>query len=146
LDPGKSGGIASIWDQDGERRIDLFKLDSTEHDTVEFLRDCVVDGVQTHAYLEKVHSWPGRGQGAPAIFTFGKNYGLLIGVLFALRIPYDYVQPEKWQRALQCLTGGDKNVSKSAAQRLFPDEHITHWSADALLIAEYGRRVRCGEL
>ena len=40
------------------------------------------------------------------------------------------------------LSKGDKNVTKSRAQELFPELKITHAIADALLIAEYGRRVR----
>jgi hypothetical protein len=43
-----------------------------------------------------------------------------------------------WQKSLGCLTHGDKNVSKAAAQRLFPGMKITHATADALLIAYYG--------
>jgi hypothetical protein len=45
-----------------------------------------------------------------------------------------------WQGALECLSGGSKNVTKLRAQQLFPGEKVTHGSADALLIAEYGRR------
>jgi hypothetical protein len=37
-------------------------------------------------------------------------------------------------------TKGDKNVSKRRAQELFPQLKVTHATADALLIAEYGRR------
>jgi hypothetical protein len=39
-----------------------------------------------------------------------------------------------------CLTKGDKNVSKSRAQELFPSIKVTHAIADALLIAEHNRR------
>jgi hypothetical protein len=46
---------------------------------------------------------------------------------------------------MQCLTGGDKNISKRRAQELFPSLKITHAVADALLIAEYGRRLERGE-
>ena len=38
---------------------------------------------------------------------------------------------------MKCLTKGDKNVTKSAAQRLYPDRKITHADADAILIARY---------
>jgi hypothetical protein len=43
---------------------------------------------------------------------------------------------------MSCLTKGDKNVTKSRAQELFPEVKVTHAIADALLIAEYGRRIR----
>jgi hypothetical protein len=45
---------------------------------------------------------------------------------------------------MRCLTKGDKNVSKARAQELFPALKITHATADALLIAEYGRRLNLG--
>jgi hypothetical protein len=39
------------------------------------------------------------------------------------------------------MSKGDKNVTKRRAQQLFPQLKVTHAIADALLIAEYGRRV-----
>jgi hypothetical protein len=60
----------------------------------------------------------------------------------AAGIPYDLVLPVKWQTAMSCRTKGDKNVSKARAQQLFPDVKVTHAIADALLIAEFCRRVR----
>jgi hypothetical protein len=59
-----------------------------------------------------------------------------------LKIPFEEVSPVKWQKVMGCLSKGDKNVTKAAAQRLFPDIKITHAIADALLIAEYGRRIK----
>ena len=49
------------------------------------------------------------------------------------------VSPVKWQTAMGCRTGGDKNVSKAEAQRLWPSLKITHRNADSLLLAEYAR-------
>jgi hypothetical protein len=40
------------------------------------------------------------------------------------------------------MTKGDKNVSKRKAQELFPQLKITHATADALLLAEFGRRAQ----
>lgn len=73
-------------------------------------------------------------------FRFGQSYGFLRGVLVACRVPFDQVTPAKWQRNLGCLSKGDKNVTKAKAQELWPELRITHAIADALLIAEYGRR------
>jgi len=88
--------------------------------------------------VERVHAFPGAG--VTGMFTFGNFYGFLRGILTASGIPHEFVQPEKWQKAMGCLTRGDKNVSKAAAQRLFPKIKITHAMADSLLIAEYCRR------
>ncbi len=79
-------------------------------------------------------------QGVTSSFTFGKNYGFLIGLLTAIQIPFKFVTPQQWQKGMQCLTKGDKNVSKSAAQRLWPKVKVTHAIADSMLIAEYGRK------
>jgi len=73
-------------------------------------------------------------------FKFGQGFGHLEMALTAAKIPFTYVTPQKWQKELGCLTGGDKNVSKSRAQQLFPHIKCTHAISDALLIAEYCRR------
>lgn len=90
------------------------------------------------AYLEQVHSMP--GQGVASSFKFGQGYGSLEMALTAAGIPFERVTPQKWQKALGCLTKGQKNVSKRKAQELFPTMKVTHATADALLIAEWGRR------
>ena len=143
VDPGKSGGIAVIGD--GEVRIQ--KLDATERDICNFLSFYGYLGSQPgedFAYIERVSSRP--GQGVSSTFKFGQSYGFLRGVLSAQGIPFEEVTPQKWQKALGCLTKGDKNVSKQKAGQLFPDIKITHAIADALLLAEFCRRVKSGEL
>jgi hypothetical protein len=60
--------------------------------------------------------------------------------LTAAGIPFERISPQAWQKSLGCMTGGDKNISKRRAQELFPTMNVTHATADALLIAEYGRR------
>jgi hypothetical protein len=91
------------------------------------------------AYIEGVNAMP--GQGVVSTFKFGMNYGLWQGILVALKIPFERVYPLKWQTAMSCRTGGNKNISKARAQELFPRIKVTHAIADALLIAEYGRRL-----
>jgi|TARA_R110000824_G_scaffold196476_1_gene379742 crossover junction endodeoxyribonuclease RuvC len=134
IDPGKSGGLAI---NDGES-IRVFKFtDLTLPDIADLIRENVssIDKV----YLEKVGAMP--KQGVSSTFKFGLGYGHLQGVLDALLIPYELVSPQIWQKSLNCLSGGDKNVTKAKAQRLFPMvDKITHAKADALLITEYGNR------
>jgi len=141
IDPGKSGGIAVIADLVTGPHVDTCKLSGTERDIYDALEpycQWVLQGVPCKAYIEKVHARP--GQGVTSMFTFGRNYGFLRGLLIALGIPFEEVTPQKWQKAMGCMSKGDKNVTKQKAQQLFPDLKITHATADALLIAEYGRR------
>lgn len=160
IDPGASGGIASILYGDFEPDahvldVEVHKMPETERDLLDLLAS--FDGKQVRAYLEKVHASPGMG--VSASFTFGRGYGMIRTALIAREIPFDEVTPQRWQKAIgglatatKQIAGGfakkrDKNVSKRRAQELFPSvRKITHAYADALLIAEYGRRVERGML
>lgn len=137
VDPGVSGGIACI---DADNRAWASKMPETETDLLEHLREIQALSAEhfTCCYVEQVWSRPTDG-GVQA-FKFGKSYGTILGILAAMSFRREFVSPQKWQTALGCRTGGDKNVSKRKAQELFPDLRITHAIADALLIAEYGRR------
>lgn len=136
IDPGVGGGMAIIYPE----YIHLLSFrDKTEHDISQFLylwtgtnRD------DQYAMIEKVSSSPQMG--VVSAFTFGKSYGFLRGLLTGEEIPFEEVSPQKWQKAMGCMTKGDKNVSKAKAQQLFPQLKVTHAIADALLIAEYCRR------
>jgi Holliday junction resolvasome RuvABC endonuclease subunit len=90
------------------------------------------------AYLEQVHSSPQMG--VVSSFTFGNGFGHLEMALTAAGIPFERVRPQVWQKAMGCMTKGDKNVSKRKAQELFPSMKVTHATADALLIASYGAK------
>jgi Holliday junction resolvasome RuvABC endonuclease subunit len=150
IDPGKSGAIAAVVTHNQDTVINWHKLDSTEADTWAFLDELDNGDGNTFAVIEKVGampSFPGkdgkrRQMGAATMFTFGKSAGFLLGILTASQIPFEYVTPQTWQKSMGCMSKGDKNVTKAAAQRLFPREKITHANADALLIAEYCRRMR----
>lgn len=139
IDPGVNGGIA--WISDGKPCVE--KMPETIADLWELLNHLSAGhwstrGESCHAYLESVHSSPQMG--VKSSFTFGNGFGHLEMALTAAGIPFERVRPQVWQKALGCMTGGDKNVSKRKAQELFPQIKCTHATADALLIAEFGRR------
>jgi hypothetical protein len=134
IDPGLSGGIAFI-PTSGEPWA--HKMPETDRDLIDLLRDSTRD-MEARATLEFVSSSPQMG--VKSAFTFGEGYGRLQMALTALGVPYERVRPQAWQKAMGCLTKGDKNVSKRRAQELFPALKVTHAIADALLIAEFARR------
>ncbi len=136
IDPGKSGGIAFVTDGLGP---EAYKMPETEHDIWHLIG---IYKQAAHAVIENVHSMP--GQGVSSTFTFGKSFGGLLMALTAAEIPYTVVSPGVWQKKMGCLSKGDKNVTKRRAQQLFPSTQITHATADALLLAEYARRVENG--
>jgi len=134
VDPGASGSFAVV---NGCGHTEgWIKLKETEHDVAMWLRD---RSIRIRAgLLEQVHSMP--KQGVSSSFKFGMSYGFCRGLLVARGVVFETITPLKWQTSMQCRTGGDKNVSKAAAQRLWPEEKITHATADALLLAELCRR------
>ena len=110
----------------------------TERDISDLFECFKARGNVEMAMIERAWSMP--RQGVASSFKFGLNYGFLRGMLCAHRFRFTEITSHKWQRKLECLTKGDKNISKRRAQQLFPELKITHATADALLIAEYGRR------
>ena len=136
IDPGKHGGIA--WITDGKPCVE--KMPDTLQDLWELLVSISLNaetgGTGIHAYLEQVSSSPGMG--VVSAFTFGNGFGHIEMALTAASISFERVRPQVWQKAMGCMTKGDKNVSKRKAQELFPQIKVTHAIADALLIAKYG--------
>jgi hypothetical protein len=139
VDPGKRGAIAVIDYQ--STVVSVLNLDgATDRDTFAFFEDLDerFGAVPRRAVIEKVASSPQMG--VKSAFAFGRSYGFLNGLLTGTKTYYELHSPQKWQAAMGCLSRGDKNVTKAAAQRLWPSWKITHANADALLISEFCRR------
>lgn len=134
-DPGsRSGAIAII---DGAGYEDVYRVGrGTERDLWVWGRHWA--GRTRFALLEKVNAMP--GQGISSTFKFGTSYGALRMLLTCLEVAWEPVTPGVWQRAMGCLTGGDKRVTKARAQQLFPKIKVVNDIADALLLAELARR------
>jgi crossover junction endodeoxyribonuclease RuvC len=136
VDPGRSSGaIAYVVDHTAWAWPVSKLTDRDIWDVFSKLKDLNVRS----AVLEKVHARP--GQGVSSMFKFGSSFGELKMGLVASGIRFTQVMPAAWQKELSCRTGGDKNITKTRAQELFPDMKITHAIADALLIAEFARRM-----
>ena len=92
-----------------------------------------------HAILEESQAMP--GQGVRSMFTVGLGFGLWLGILAALGIPYTRVRPADWKRALG-LVGKDKEQARLRAMQLFPRAELRlkkhHGRAEALLLAWHG--------
>lgn len=141
IDPGANGAIA--WITNGKPCVE--KMPDTLQDLWELFGSIThslmpVDERYFKAYIEQVASSPQMG--VVSAFSFGRGYGNLEMALTAAGIPFERVRPQVWQKSLGCLTKGDKNITKRKAQELFPSLKATHWSSDALLIAEYGCRMK----
>jgi hypothetical protein len=143
IDPGTKGGVAVLGPSGEPIYLKAFRPEMTEETLIEALRDALkiarAFDLGAPVFIEKVGYI--RGDGGQGAFTFGRISGLIAGaVLMSLQRPR-YVYPMMWQSKLNCLSGGNKNVTKKRAADLFPKVKMTHAVADALLIAEYGRRM-----
>jgi Holliday junction resolvasome RuvABC endonuclease subunit len=141
VDPGASGGVGIIRTHHTDAvPAECHKMPETPRDIVNLLDDQLLGYHRAFVYavLERVNAMP--KQGVSSTFKFGRSYGLLEGALAALEIPYELVAPTVWQKAMGCLSKGDKNVTKARAQQMFPGLKVTHATADALLLADFARR------
>lgn len=139
IDPGKKGALAIIH-PDGVTSVFPFS-EETYKKKLSLLRyeECF-------CILERVSAMP--GQGVTSMFNFGKNFGYIQGLLEANNVPYELITPQKWKRSFGVTA--DKNSSVSVCRRLFPGQSLKRTErcrtdddgiAEALLMAEYGRRV-----
>ena len=136
IDPGAKGGLAVI--RDGG--ITVAPYEKSRY--IEILSRVPCDSV---CCLEHVHAMP--GQGVTSMFNFGQNFGWVQGVLEAMGVSYELVQPQKWKKEFSIT--GDKNSSIMVCKRLFPGVSLlptercrkdNDGMAEALLMAEYAKR------
>lgn len=142
IDPGKSGGIAVI---SADTDASVKPMPPSLPELWDEIRS-IASLWRGHCFaiLEQVHAMP--GQGVSSTFKFGQGYGSIEMALVAAEIPFDRVQPTKWQRAVgvPSIQGESytdrKRRLKGRAMELFPElrKDITLKTADALLLAHYG--------
>ena len=100
--------------------------------------------------IEKAHYTPAMG--GVAVFSFAKNYGIMLGLLIALKMRYNIIHSKTWQAMLfrDEPHENTKEASKIVASRLFPthvfkatakSKNVHDGMTDATLIAVYGQRV-----
>lgn len=90
--------------------------------------------------VENVHSFP--GEGVSSAFKFGASFGAVLGIIGALGLPLELVEPQVWKRHHK-LIGKDKEANRQKAIDLAPHlasslaRKLDHGRADAILLALY---------
>ena len=98
-------------------------------------------GKDCHVYCERVGAM--AGQGVTSVFSFGRSFGMIEGILAALHMPVTYVAPATWVKAVH--RGAGKDASRQRAMELFPDNQADFkrvkddGRSDASLIAYWGK-------
>lgn len=160
IDPGLSGALAVINDGTSDwHSADIYVWDTPtalvegEKTKREYLASAMAVLLKPYenrkdvlAILEHVHSMP--KQGVASSFRFGEGKGLWEGILAAYCIPTELISPQRWKKAILVDMGQEKSASRFKAMALFPQlaeqlKLVKHdGRAEALLMAEYGRRIR----
>lgn len=148
IDPGLQGGIALITPTGASARITP-TIGGKEFDIQAMRLILTVLTGELHATIENQIALP--GQGLSSTLQTGKGFGIWLGLLAGLGIPYRVVAARAWQQKLFTGVKGTldtKEKSETVAKRLFPQvdfrrsERATKAHdglTDAILIAEYGR-------
>jgi len=157
IDPGITGAMAAIGTMVGgeEQRVDdmpvMEKMRSSERATLDpaKLRSWLMNycAMEPTVIIEQLHPQPKIG--AVTNFSMGYSYGMLITILDDIGFRYIQVSPAKWKKAMGL--NAMKDLSRQMAIELFPKmkEDLKlkkhHGRAEALLLAEYGRRLYEGK-
>jgi hypothetical protein len=156
IDPGMHGGIALNC----EGTLLVWKMPQTDDDLVNLIEDIQVSYGIDFCVLEEVGARPTQisgpngsmvnVQGVTQTWNFAQNYGVIRGVLAALKVKRQYVRPQNWQKLLGIPPRRKdpketqtewKNRLRAKAQELFPGVKIILEVADAALISEVARRI-----
>lgn len=143
IDPGLHGAIAVAGASPIVHDMPILNSGIAVH----ALHDLLVDihenpGEIVKIYIEKQQAM--SGQGVSSTFKIGANYGALLATVALMKIPYEIVTPAVWKKAMGLTS--DKEVSREKALQLFPacaqdlQRKKDEGRAEALLLAEYGRR------
>jgi crossover junction endodeoxyribonuclease RuvC len=158
IDPGLEGAVASIDTEGRVRVVDTpivtikdGKSKKRRYDIPAMVGALTgsIAGPWSEAYvvLEKVHAMP--KQGVASSFNFGAGFGIWLGILAALRLRHELVDPRRWTKILLAdMPKGDEAAVLRAGQ-LYPDAaselrtdrgRLLLGRADAILLAHYARK------
>lgn len=142
-DPGNQGGIALIQSQvaiEYERMPGIAGIDK-------FIRNAVVASEGNITCIFEEHKGGGPQTNAAAHRSAGYYQGIFSALCHVHGVKMHMVTPQAWKKIIGA--NRDKQRSISLAEQIFPTVNLLftrcrnkdHNVAEALLIAEYGRRI-----
>ena len=143
IDPGFNGAIAILSTKSelySVVDIPILKNGKKKEIDISEVVDIFSTYSKKHIFIEDVHAMP--GQGVTSMFTFALNYGLLLGAIKALKIPFTKVIPQRWKKSTMDGMPKEKGSSVIRVKQIYPGWQTIRKNddgrADAILIGVYG--------
>ena len=145
IDPGLSGACAVLEEGKFTTFFDtpIFKVGSKKEYNINEMAKFLSSHITASVFIEK--QLPIPRQSSQSTFKTGYGFGLWVGIITTLNLPYTIVHPKTWKKKMLKDMPKEKDASRSRAIQLFPNtaDHLNlkkhHDRAEALLLAEYGR-------
>lgn len=147
IDPGYSGALACIHPVGSGGVVTTYPMPIVAKELDEESLSKLITGINPGiVVMEKVHAMPGNG--VVSSFRFGQIYGQIITLIKMLRYRLELVAPQTWKAEVLRDTAKDKQAAIDYCTRAFSLDCMilpgcrkpSHDIADAICIAEYGRR------
>ena len=145
IDPGKSGGIVIINDSDKSPMVEMHKCPTSPVQMSSILRSARntawVENDKIVVAIEKVWAFPTDARSAA--FKFGVNYGMWLGIIGSLNLPFMEVTPKVWMSSYKPVPKDKKERKqylKDTCITMYKDmflydKNVTYAVSDAALIA-----------
>ena len=155
IDNGLSGGIAILQNR---KILELMTMpiivgsnNRNEYDILAIIKILQKYKKDSTMIIEKAQAMPILG--SVQAFSFGKLYGIMLGLVVALEIPHSIVHARTWQKEMfrDISSDNTKQASAMIAKQLYPEQtflaterskKIHSELTEAILIATYGQRKR----
>lgn len=143
IDPGLNGGTA-VFGGEKDCAIPFSTMGDMEAFFIKIIKNESVSLAK--AFIEEPPVFfPGAGGGLASQSKLHRNFGQYEGLLMGIGIPFETVTPQKWQKGLPGLAklkGVErKRALRNLAMQRYPQLGPTLKTCDAILIAEYGKRM-----
>ena len=151
IDPGLTGAVGVLYPYEEQAVYDLPTMQNVraaEKGRVRLHLDSpalcgllsIFDPMECRVFIEYTQAGM---KGALANYSLGHSSGIIMGVLSALGFTYELVRPQEWKKEFG-LFKAEKDASRKQAIALYPllplSRKKDHGRAEAILLAEYGRR------
>jgi hypothetical protein len=151
IDPGIKGAVAFLDHDDKPKlhRMPVLKVSASKQEIDMVGLAAILSSYQPSlVVLERVHALP--KQGTVSMFRFGRTFGRIEGLCVIYKCLL--VAPQEWKRVILNGTDRSKEAAVAFCSSRWPELSLTpagcktphHGLAEALAMAEYGRRLLNG--